>query len=157
MLQRVAVCCSVLQYVALCCSISQCVAVCCSMLQCVAVCCSMLQYVTVCCSVLQCVAVSYLVHLVSIDSRIEPSPPHFCRETYARSELQKISKNKCQIRPTCTCQNRPKYPKRVPNICSKGPTYMSKEIPIYEKRLKYMTPMTFGARLMLEVSCQRDA
>ena len=50
------VCCSVLQCVVVCCSVLQCVAVCCSVLQCVAVCCSMLQYVAVCCSMLQCVA-----------------------------------------------------------------------------------------------------
>ena len=52
MLQRVAVCSSVLQCVAVCCSVLQCVAVCCSVLQCVAVCCSVLQCVAVCCSVL---------------------------------------------------------------------------------------------------------
>ena len=40
MLQRAAVCRSVLQCVAVCCSVLQCVAVCCSVLQCVAVCCS---------------------------------------------------------------------------------------------------------------------
>jgi len=50
LLQRVAVCCSVLQCVAVCCSVLQCVAVCCS------VCCSVLQCGAVCCSVLQCVA-----------------------------------------------------------------------------------------------------
>ena len=74
LLQRVAVCDSVLQCVAVnymdrgmvngvlphlgeqlqvvCCSVLQCVAVCCSVLQCVAVCCSVLQCVAVCCSVL---------------------------------------------------------------------------------------------------------
>jgi len=36
MLQRVAVCCSVLQCVAVYCSVLQCVAVCCSVLQCIA-------------------------------------------------------------------------------------------------------------------------
>jgi len=55
-LQRVAVCCSVLQCVAACCSVLQRVAVCCSVLQRVAVCCSVLQRVAVCYSVLQCVA-----------------------------------------------------------------------------------------------------
>jgi len=68
-LQRVAVCCSMLQcvelvihddthyafYIAFCvsCSMLQCVAVCCSVLQCVAVCCSALQCVAVRCSALQ--------------------------------------------------------------------------------------------------------
>jgi len=65
-LQRDAVCCSVLQHVVTKGSPSadpdedgvlQCVAVCCNVLQCVAVCCSVLQCVAVCCSVLQCVAV----------------------------------------------------------------------------------------------------
>jgi len=83
-LQRVAVCCSVLHcvvrqarsrmnesclfqlarsllfYIAVrivCCSVLQCVAVCCSVLQCVAVCCSVFQCVALCCFVLQCVAV----------------------------------------------------------------------------------------------------
>jgi len=67
-LQRVAVCCSVLQCVAmLYFSAIQCeedihstlfvTLVCCSVLQCVAVCCSVLQCVAVCCSALQCVAV----------------------------------------------------------------------------------------------------
>jgi len=54
--QRVAVCCSVLQCVAACCSVLQRVAVFCSVLQCVAVCCSTLQCVAVCYSALQCVA-----------------------------------------------------------------------------------------------------
>jgi len=53
-LQRVAVCCSVLQCVAVCCSVVQRGAVCCSVF---AVCCSMLQCVAVCCSVLQTVSV----------------------------------------------------------------------------------------------------
>ena len=63
MLQRVAVCCSVLQYVAVCCIVLQCVAVCCSGCRptsllatwyCGTVC---LLCVAVCCNVLQCVAV----------------------------------------------------------------------------------------------------
>jgi len=79
-LQRVAVCCSVLQsaylvvmddregvlyciFVAMCCSVLQRVAVCCSTLQCVAVCCSVLQCVAVCCSVLQ------SAYLVVMDDR----------------------------------------------------------------------------------------
>jgi len=74
-LQRVAVCCSVLPSAAVCDSVQQCtagalqcvtvrsrcVAVCCSVLQCAAVCCSCsgVFHITlkVCCSVLQCVAV----------------------------------------------------------------------------------------------------
>jgi len=57
-------CCSVLPRVAACCSVLQCVAVRYTarsredsrlVLQCVAVCCSVLQCVAVCCSVLQCV------------------------------------------------------------------------------------------------------
>ena len=80
MLQRVAVCCSVLQCGAVCCSVSHYIILCCTVLHCVAVrhthlsnkyncrhlsdemrcmcvavCC---MYVAVCCSVLQCVAVS---------------------------------------------------------------------------------------------------
>jgi len=46
----------VMQRDAVCCSVLQCVAVCCSVLQCVAVCCSVLQCGAVCYSVLQCVA-----------------------------------------------------------------------------------------------------
>jgi len=42
-LQRVAVCCSLLKRVAACCSVLQRVVACCSVLQCVAVCCSVLQ------------------------------------------------------------------------------------------------------------------
>jgi len=80
-LQRVAVCCSVLQCVtagrvpqsrgtfregeiardsqcfAVGCSMLQCVAVCCGVLYCVAVCCTVLQRAAMCCSVLQCDAV----------------------------------------------------------------------------------------------------
>jgi len=70
-LQRVAVCYSVLQcdkarllqdyvLVAECCSVLRCVAVCCSVLRCVAVCCSgavRCKCAAVCCSVLQCAAV----------------------------------------------------------------------------------------------------
>ena len=72
-LQRVAVCCSVLQCSprmicarsATCFrrSMLQCVAVCCSVLQCVAVLCNVLQCVAVCCSVLQCVAACYSIVL----------------------------------------------------------------------------------------------
>ena len=68
LLQRVAVCCSVLQCVAVCCSVFKgdyilrvrlhCVKHFERLLQCVAVCCSVLQCVAVCCSVLQCVLVS---------------------------------------------------------------------------------------------------
>ena len=74
MFQCVVVCFSVLQRLAVCCSVLNCVvkleydpfpsyiykvcvAVRCNVLQCVAVCCNMLQDVAVCCSVLQCVAV----------------------------------------------------------------------------------------------------
>jgi len=73
LLQRVAVCCSVLQCVAVCCSVLQCIAVCCnrrmntllllnrssccSVFQHVAACCSVLQRVAACCSVLQCFAI----------------------------------------------------------------------------------------------------
>jgi len=74
-LQRVAVCCSVLQCGAVCCSIRnhndkdtdqveevgpsvlQCVAMCGNVLQCVAVCCSLVQFGVVFFIVLQCVAV----------------------------------------------------------------------------------------------------
>ena len=41
-LQRFAVCCSVLHYAAVCCSVLQHVAACCSVLQCAALCCSAL-------------------------------------------------------------------------------------------------------------------
>jgi len=84
MLQRVAMCCSVLQCVAVCCSkkivaaqrklsrymyscnqcaqisMLQCAALRCSVLQCAAVYSSVLQCVAECCSVLQCVALSVL-------------------------------------------------------------------------------------------------
>jgi len=63
-LQRVAVCCSVLQCVAVCCDMSQCVAEAatrtdmrCSVLQCAAACCSVIQCVSMCCNMLPCVAV----------------------------------------------------------------------------------------------------
>jgi len=76
-LQRVAVCCSVMlrgfaerhdrRLLTVCCSAPQCVAVCCRVLQCgpvlqcAAMCCSVLQCAAVCCSVLQCAAVCCIV------------------------------------------------------------------------------------------------
>jgi len=77
--QRGAVCCSVLQCVAVCAvvcySVLQCGAVCCNIVrfyvdfqhcycECVAECCSALQCVAVCCSVLQCVAVTFNIAIV---------------------------------------------------------------------------------------------
>ena len=60
MLQRVAVCCSVLQCVTVCYSVLQCVAVYCSVLQRIAVRCSILQRAAACCSVLQWIRTSSL-------------------------------------------------------------------------------------------------
>ena len=66
LLQRVAVCCSVLQQSVAVkrrggCNVLQRVVVCCGVLKCAVVCYSVLQWPAVCCSVLQCVEVCRVV------------------------------------------------------------------------------------------------
>ena len=70
---------------ALCCSVLQCVAVCCSVLQCVAVCCSVLQCVAVCRSVSQC------VEFVGISSASNTGGAVCCKVKVCCSMLQYVA------------------------------------------------------------------
>jgi len=98
--------CSVVQRVAVCYSVLQCVTACCSVLQRVAVCYSVLQCVTACCSVLQRIGTSAIINIFHSWRRSDLT--YLVLEIYGFPDRSSIGKNVAVWCSVLQCEKRPK-------------------------------------------------